>query len=117
MLWWWWWWWWWRRGGGGGGGGICSLGELLLLLLLLLDSPPTLEEGWARWALELEREVACVRVAGGGAGVGVRARHTSPSHSCRQGRPYSWAVRGGQQDDQPRSRTKKGYSSKTFSNS
>ena len=97
---------WWGRGGGGGGGGISSLCELL-------DSPADLEGCWVRWVLEPVR--VCVRWVW--VGVGVRARQTSPSMSCRHGRPYSCEVLWGQQEDQPRSCTKNGYSTKTFSNS
>lgn len=94
----------WGRGGGGGGGGISSLCELL-------DSAAALEGSCVRWVLELVR--VCVRWVG----VGVRAKQTSPSVSWRQGRLYSCVVLWGQQEDQPLSCTKNGYSTKTFSNS
>lgn len=48
---------------------------------------------------------------------GVRAKHTSPTASCRQRSPYRQAVFWGSQEDQPCSHTKNGYSSKTSSNS
>lgn len=60
---------WWGSGGGGGGGGISSRCELL----------DPLEESCVWWVLELAR--ACVRWVWVGAGVGVRARQTSPSVS------------------------------------
>lgn len=67
---------WWGRGGGGGGGGISSLWELL-------DSPVALDGRWGRCVLELVR--TCVQWVW--LGVGVRAKHMSPSESWRQGRP------------------------------
>lgn len=93
-------------GGGGGGGGISSLYKLL-------ESPGPLGRSWVWWALELVR----VGVRWVWIGIGVRARQTSPSLSWRQGRPYSCVVLWGEQEDQPLSCTKNGYSTKTCNNS